>query len=111
MARLLVDGRWFDPIQADSVYESDLEDLIIAHSASLYPNFWVIKYKRMVQSEYGTAKPDLAFIEKNYRTWYLCEVELGTHDLSGHVIRRSWSSAMRALGMLKHDTSQSENPT
>lgn len=86
MARLLVDGRWFDPVQADSIYESDLEDLIIAHSASLYPNFWVIKYKRMIQSEYGTAKPDLAFIEKNYRTWYLCEVELGTHDLLSHVV-------------------------
>ena len=54
MARLLVDGRWFDPVQADSIYESDLEDLIIAQSASLYPNFWVIKYKRMIQSEYGT---------------------------------------------------------
>jgi hypothetical protein len=86
VARLLVDGRWFDPVQADSIYESDLEDLIIAHSASLYPNFWVIKYKRVIESEYGTAKPDLAFIEKNYRIWYLCEVELGTHDLSGHVV-------------------------
>ena len=86
MARLLVDGQWFDPVQADSIYESDLEDLIISHAPVLYPNYWVVKYKRIVSSEHGTAKPDLAFIEKNYRNWYLCEVELGSHDLQGHVI-------------------------
>lgn len=86
MARLLVDGHWFDPVQADSIYESDLEDLIITHADVLYPNYWVIKYKRIIQSEYGTAIPDLAFIEKSYRGWYLCEVELGSHDLFSHVI-------------------------
>lgn len=86
MARLLVDGQWFDPVQADSIYESDLEDLIVAQAAVLYPNYWVMKYKRIIQSEYGSAIPDLAFIEKNYRAWYLCEVELGSHDLFSHVI-------------------------
>ena len=86
MARLLVDGQWFDPVQADSIYESDLEDLIIAQAPALYPNYWVIKYKRIINSEYGTAIPDLAFIEKSYRGWYLCEVELGSHDLFAHVI-------------------------
>lgn len=86
MARLLVDGHWFDPVQADSIYESDLEDLIIARAPILYPNYWVIKYKRIISSEYGTAIPDLAFIERNYRGWFLCEVELGSHDLFGHVI-------------------------
>ena len=86
MARLLVDGQWFDPVQADSIYECDLEDLIIAQAPVLYPNYWVMKYKRIIRSEHGTAKPDLAFIEKSYRGWYLCEVELGSHDLIAHVI-------------------------
>ena len=86
MARLLFDGQWFDPVQADSIYESDLEDLIIAQASELYPNYWVMKYKRVINSEYGTAIPDLAFIEKSYRSWYLCEVELGSHDLLSHVI-------------------------
>ena len=86
MARLLVDGQWFDPVQADSIYESDLEDLIISQASVLYPNYQVMKYKRIINSEYGTAIPDLAFIEKSYRGWYLCEVELGSHDLFGHVI-------------------------
>ena len=86
MARLLVDGQWFDPVQADSIYESDLEDLIIAQAPTLYPNYWVMKYKRIINSEHGTAIPDLAFIEKSYRGWYLCEVELGSHDLFSHVI-------------------------
>lgn len=86
MARLLVDGQWFDPVQADSIYESDLEDLIIDQASVLYPNYWVIKYKRIINSEHGTAIPDLAFIEKSYRGWYLCEVELGSHGLYSHVI-------------------------
>ncbi len=86
MARLLVDGQWFDPVQADSIYESDLEDLIMAQAAVLYANYWVIKYKRIIESEYGAAVPDLAFIDKNYRGWYLCEVELGSHDLFAHVV-------------------------
>lgn len=86
MARLLVDGSWFDPVQADSIYESDLEDLIIKQAPIIYPNYWVIKYKRVINSEYGNAIPDLAFIEKDYRAWYLCEVELGSHNLYSHVI-------------------------
>lgn len=86
MARLLVDGQWFDPVQADSIYESDLEDLIIKQSPIIYPNYRVMKYKRVINSEYGTAIPDLAFVEKDYRAWYLCEVELGSHDLFSHVI-------------------------
>jgi len=86
MARLLVDGQWFDPIQADSIYESDLEDLIISQAPNLYPDYRVIKYKKVISSEYGTAVPDLALIEKNYRAWYLCEVELGSHGLASHVV-------------------------
>ena len=58
MARLLADGHWFEPVQADSIYESDLEELIIAQAAVLYPNYWVIKYKRIINSEYGAAIPD-----------------------------------------------------
>ncbi|MBC6405229.1 MAG: hypothetical protein GDA41_05800 [Rhodospirillales bacterium] len=82
----MFDGQWFNPVQADSIYESDLEDLIIKQAPVIYPNYWVIKYKRVIASEYGTAIPDLAFIEKSYRAWYLCEVELGSHDLFAHVM-------------------------
>ena len=60
--------------------------MIIKQAPIIYPNYHVMQYKRIINSEYGTAIPDLAFIEKDYRAWYLCEVELGSHDLFSHVI-------------------------
>lgn len=85
MARLLIEGEWFDSISPDSIYERDFENLLLANAAHLYPSFHVARFKATVESEHGRAKADLALVDKEYREWWVVEVELGTHPLRGHV--------------------------
>jgi hypothetical protein len=85
MARLLIDGEWFDSISPDSIYEKDFEDLLLANAGHLYPSFYAARFKAIVESEHGRAKPDLALIDRSYRSWWVVEVELGSHPLRGHV--------------------------
>ena len=85
MPRILINGTWYDPVSAASLYEADYEAAILQHSAVLFPGFICVKFKTEVDSEYGKGKPDLALIDHLYRAWYVIEVELDTHSLRWHV--------------------------
>ena len=85
MARMLVAGRWFDPVSTRSLYEADYEAAILANACTLFPGFRCVRFKVPVDSEYGIGKPDLALIDVQYRTWLVVEVELDTHPLREHV--------------------------
>ena len=85
MARLLINGEWFDAISAEALFERDFEEVILANAPILYPDFIAVRFKTLVQSEYGAAKADLALIDRQYREWWVVEVELGSHPLRGHV--------------------------
>lgn len=85
MARLLINGEWFDSISPESIYESDFEDLLLMNAQYLYPTFFAARFKGTVESEHGRAKADLALVDRSYRSWWVVEVELGSHPLRSHV--------------------------
>lgn len=85
MARLLIDGEWYDALSPDAIFERDFEELLLANAAHLYPAFVATRFKATVESEYGRARADLALIDRDYRTWWVVEVELGSHPLRAHV--------------------------
>ena len=85
MPRMLVNGTWFDPVSAASLYEADYEAALIASSSALFQGFYCVKFKATIDSEFGRGKPDLALIDHRYRAWYVVEVELDTHPLRTHV--------------------------
>lgn len=85
MAKLLVDGEFFDSVNSDSIYEGDFEALLLSHADLLYPDFHLLPFKGLVQSEYGSGRPDLALVDKRYRCWWVVEVELSSHSLRNHV--------------------------
>src|SRR5262245_12721093 len=85
MPRILIKGSWYDPVAGSSLYEADYENAIIAHSAGLFPGFFCCKFKALIDSEYGRARPDLALVDEEYRSWYVVEVELDEHPLESHV--------------------------
>jgi hypothetical protein len=85
MARVLVNGEWFEQVEPSTFAESYFEDRIVLHAPSVYPEYYVLPFKREVQSEYGSVRPDLAFISKNYQEWRIVEVEMGYHSFSAHV--------------------------
>jgi hypothetical protein len=85
MPRLLLRGEWYDPVSPESIYEKDFERLLLAQAEALYPSYRLVPFKRTVQSRAGTGIPDLALIDKEYRSWWVVEVELGHHPLRQHV--------------------------
>lgn len=89
MARLLfpTDESWYDELRIiSSYYEAELENTLISHIETIFPDYVAIKYKRDVHTPSGGQgrAPDMALIKRDYSDWWIVEVELGHHDL-GHV--------------------------
>jgi hypothetical protein len=85
MPRILVSGSWYDPVSGASLYECDYENEIVRQSETLFPGYFCIQFKSLIESEFGSNKPDLALIDHLYRAWYVVEVELDVHPLRSHV--------------------------
>jgi hypothetical protein len=86
MARILINNIWFEQVEPSTFTESELEERVILHAPSVYPEYFVVPFKCTVNSEHGTARADLAFIAKNYKEWRaVVEIEMGYHSLSHHV--------------------------
>ena len=85
MARVLVEGVWFEQVEPSTFSEGEFEERVILHAPSVYPEYYVFPFKKTVGSEWGNAKPDLVFISKDYKEWRIVEVEMGYHNFSSHV--------------------------
>ena len=86
MARILfpTDETWYDELKViSSYYEAELENTILSHVETVFPNYITIPYKKDVYTAAGGQgrAPDLALINKDYSDWWIVEVELGEHTL------------------------------
>ena len=86
MARLLINGEWYESLASTAYYEAEYERLIQEQARTLYPGYRLVPFKTTVASEAGTAKADFALISDTYRGWLVVEVELAHHSLGGHVL-------------------------
>ena len=84
--RLLFEQEWFEPVSSEGQYETEFEDIIKTKAGSLFPDYHLVSFKKPVDSEDGKRIPDFALIERNYRCWWVVEVEMGHHSLNSHVI-------------------------
>lgn len=87
MARLLVvsEEAWYDEWSVvSSYYESEFEDIIISNFNEIFPDYIIVKFKKDITSTVSnkTKKPDLALIHKEYKDWWIVEVELSGHDFN-----------------------------
>jgi hypothetical protein len=84
--RILVkDKRLFNHIVYDN--EPDLQAVVINLMRSAFPSFFVIAADFLVEDYTGhRAKPDIVLIEREYRRWYVIEVERSAHSLDKHVL-------------------------
>jgi len=108
MARILFRGNWFETVQPDGIFENDFESILLSSDSTLYPDYNLVKFKYSVESEFGIGRPDLALISKDYSSWWVVEVELGSHSLRGHVERQVaiFSSANYNIGAAHYLSSQ-----
>lgn len=86
MARLLIDKIWYDEISSQSMYESKFEEIFLSQVDTLFPEYITVPFKFTVSSTEGTAKADLALIDRNYLGWWVVEIEMSRHSLNGHVL-------------------------
>ncbi|HMJ69648.1 MAG TPA: hypothetical protein VK508_12160 [Cyclobacteriaceae bacterium] len=86
MARLLFpsDDPWFDELKIISSYsESELEKMILSHVDTVFPNYVTIPFKKVlnIPSVKKGKAPDLAIISRDYKEWWIIEVETDEDDL------------------------------
>lgn len=85
MARIFLQNNKFHKILPSSFHEGEFERLITLQAPDLYPDYYVIPFKKTVVSPYGNKKPDLVFIAKDYKDWYVVEVEMTYHSYVLHI--------------------------
>lgn len=98
MARLFRDGEWYDLISPGSIYESEFQAMVVGQAARLFPEYVTARFDCLVDSEYGTVKADLALVDREYRFWWVVEIELATHNLDDHVFPQVRKLSQGAYG-------------
>jgi hypothetical protein len=86
MTKILVNDEWYESIDPGTYYETEFEIILMQKSSVLFPGFYSLPFKKIVTSEFDSARADYALIDKKYREWWIVEVELSHHSLYGHVI-------------------------
>jgi hypothetical protein len=86
MARVLVNGVWFEGIASTELYESEFERMVEQDAGLLFPRWRLAPFKVDVDSGFGVRRPDYALIDKKYRQWWVVEIEMAHHSLEGHVL-------------------------
>ena len=94
MARILIKDTWYEQVEPSTFSETEFEDRISLHAPSVYPHYFVVPFKKTLittdplsSSAVGTGKvvADLAFIARDYKEWWVVEVEMSYHSFTGHI--------------------------
>lgn len=86
MARILINQEWYTEIASTALYESDFENIIIDQAALIFTDYFVVPFKTKVFTDGDIVIPDLALIDKEYRGWWVVEIEMSYHSLDDHVL-------------------------
>ena len=84
--RLLVNDDWYDTISSEGQFEADFRNIVLCHAPSLFPDYYALPFHVRVESEEGAKIPDLVLVDRQYRHWWIVEIELAHHSLHSHVI-------------------------
>lgn len=103
MARILYNDEWFEEIASHGYYEAEFETILQVEAERLFSSYHLVPFKTPVTSDVDadTRKPDFALVHKTYRSWWVVEVELGHHSLTGHVLPQVRTLAHANYGTLE----------
>lgn len=86
MARLRYNNDWFHQLSLTALPEAHFEDLLIQNSDMIRQDAWMVRFKRKIFAQGSAARADLAIIDREYREWFVVEVEMRRHPLYEHVL-------------------------
>ena len=75
-----------ESLSSFALLEADYERLLLSHGADLFPEMRLVPFKKPVSFAGEVRQPDLALIDRSYRSWFVVEVELAHHSLEGLVL-------------------------
>jgi len=89
MSRILVasEARWYEEQNViASYYEAEFERKIRQQVGAVFPDYYTSSFKIEIEADQKEPrKPDLAMVHRDFKDWWIVEVELIGHTLS-HVI-------------------------
>jgi hypothetical protein len=105
MARILYNDDWFEEIASRGHYETEFETVLLQEAQRLFPDYLLVEFKTPVVSEADadSRAADFALIHRDYRGWWVVEVELGHHSFEGHVLPQ-----VRTLARAKYGASEAD---
>ena len=66
--------------------ESQFEEQVLRVTSELMPSYKAASWKPLIRDWHGHgAKPDIAMVSNDLESWYVIEVELASHSISGHI--------------------------
>ena len=66
--------------------EIEFEEQVLRVASEIMPSYMAASWKPLIRDWHGHgAKPDLAMISCDLDSWYVVEVELASHSISGHI--------------------------
>jgi hypothetical protein len=86
MARLRYNNEWFQQLSLTALPEAHFEDLLIQNSDMIRRDAWITRFKRTIFAQGAAARADLAIVDREYREWFVVEVEMVRHPLYEHVL-------------------------
>jgi len=118
MSRILVASQkcWYDELNViASYYETEFERTIRQQVSAVFPDYYTSSFKLEIHTDQKEArKPDLAMVHKDYRNWWVVEVELSGHSPS-HVLEQvsvftqGVYNSIRIANYLKDKNSEENN--
>jgi hypothetical protein len=89
MHKLLVDNVWYETVPPNGIPDTDYENLLGPHAATLYPGFHLVPLRYRVSVEQESCSPHLALVDKAYRSWWLALLETGAAPTSKFVSQQA----------------------
>jgi len=66
--------------------EAQFEEQVLRVASQIMPNYKIANWKPLIRDWEGhAARPDLVMISHDLDNWYVIEVELASHSVSGHI--------------------------
>src|SRR5438128_1711447 len=89
MPRLLLNATWYEPLRPNAMSDASFEQLLLGDAGRLFPDFQSLSFRVRIESEHGSASPQLALVDSDYRSWWLCFLETGVPPTAADVLKRA----------------------
>jgi hypothetical protein len=86
LAKILINDDWYEELSPTALYETEFENIVAEKAKNIFPEYYIAPFKTKVFTDDDVVMPDLAFIDKDYRGWWVVEVEMNYHSFENHVL-------------------------